>query len=154
MAVAHGVLQRKAATCSRCNTIMYPGPTGSSKNHKKGYCSDGVRQKAKADSKDGPLPDWPQPLGIFTNGTHFHPLTFLSMIRQLYDKIVNGDISEVEYSMEDEAVSRLLALRICFEGTRPLFRLYDLEIHAEDFNSASLLIEIDGTKYLQVSCLE
>jgi len=45
--LSHGFHQRKAATCSRCNTIMYPGPTGSSENHKRGYCSDGVRQREK-----------------------------------------------------------------------------------------------------------
>ena len=91
---------------------MYLGPTGSLDNHKKGYCSDGVRQKAKAESNDGALPEWPQPSGIFMNGTHFHPITFLSKTHQLYDKVVEGTISEIEYSMEDEAFSCLLSSRI------------------------------------------
>jgi hypothetical protein len=133
---------------------MYPGPTGSSENHKRGYCSDGVRQREKPGSNDGPLPEWPQPLGIFTNGTHFHPLTFLSMIRQLYDKIVEGALSEIEYSMEDEAFSRLLASRIHVKCAQSLFRLYDLEIPSNQFNSSSLLVEIDDIKYLRVGCLD
>jgi len=133
---------------------MYPGPTGSSENHKRGYCSDGVRQREKAGSIDGPLPEWPQPLGIFTNGTHFHPLIFLSMIRQLYDKIVEGALSEIEYSMEDEAFSRLLASRIHVKGAQSFFHLYDLEIPANQSCSSSLLVEIDDIKYLRVACLD
>ena len=133
---------------------MYPGPTGSSENHKKGYCSDGVCQKAKLDSTDGPLPDWPQPLGIFTKGTSFHPLTFLSMIRELYDKVVEGALTEVEYSMEDEAFSRLLASRIRVQDGQSLFQMYNLEISAEQAISPSLLVECDGATYLRVGCLE
>jgi len=133
---------------------MYPGPTGSSENHKKGYCSDGVCQKSKPDSTDGPLPDWPQPLGVFTKGTNFHPLTFLSMIRELYDKVVEGALTEVEYSMEDEAFSRLLASRIRVQDGQSLFRMFNLEISAEQAISPSLLVEHDGATYLRVACLE
>lgn len=76
------------------------------------------------------------------------------MIRQLYDKIVEGALSEIEYSMEEEAFSRLLASRIHVEGAHSLFRLYDLEIPSNQFNSSSLLVEIDDIKYLRVGCLD
>ena len=132
---------------------MYPGPTGSLDNHKKGYCSDGVRQKAKAESNDGALPEWPQPSGIFTNGTHFHPIAFLSKIRQLYDKVVEGTISETEYSMEDEAFSRLLSSRIHSWEGKSFFRTYDLEVALDESVPADLLVEIDGVKSLRVDCL-
>ncbi|KAG1804558.1 hypothetical protein EV424DRAFT_1351258 [Suillus variegatus] len=49
---------RKAQTCSRCQTIMYPGPENSPLNHKKGYCADGVKQSSKAAGEE--LPPWPQ----------------------------------------------------------------------------------------------
>ncbi|KAF8877661.1 hypothetical protein CPB84DRAFT_1654831, partial [Gymnopilus junonius] len=99
--------KRKPATCSCCQTVMYPGPTGSAENHKKGYCADGVHQRPKLESKEE-LPPWPQPPEIFVNGTYFNPITFLLQIHKLYDKVLGKEISEIEYSMEDEAFSHLL----------------------------------------------
>ncbi|KAF8447599.1 hypothetical protein L210DRAFT_3326256, partial [Boletus edulis BED1] len=64
---------KKAQTCSRCQMIMYPGSEGSSLNHKRAYCSDGVRQVSKAGDE---VPPWPQPQGIFTAGKTFHPQVF------------------------------------------------------------------------------
>ncbi|KAF8444446.1 hypothetical protein L210DRAFT_3311152, partial [Boletus edulis BED1] len=61
---------KKAQTCSHCQTIMYPSSEGSSLNHKRAYCSDGVRQVSKAGDE---VPPWPQPQGIFTAGKTFHP---------------------------------------------------------------------------------
>ena len=126
---------------------------GSLDNHKKGYCSDGVWQKAKAESNDGALPEWSQPSGIFTNGTHFHPITFLSKICQLYDKVVEGTISETEYSMEDEAFSRLLSSHIHIWEGKSFFHTYDLEVALDESVPSDLLVEIDGVKSLQVDCL-
>ncbi|KAF9523224.1 hypothetical protein CPB83DRAFT_871718 [Crepidotus variabilis] len=77
---------RKVQICSRCQTVMYPGPTGSLENHKKGYCADGVRQIQK-DTE--PLPPWPQPQGIFKVGREFHVLAFLTEVRSLYEKLTN-----------------------------------------------------------------
>src|ERR1700678_2827976 len=132
---------------------MYTGPTGSLDNHKKGYCSDGVRQKPKTESNDGALPEWPQPSGIFTNGTNFHPITFLSKIRQIYDKVVEGTISEIECSMEDEAFSRLLSSRISVWEGNSFFRTYNLEVALDESVPSDLLVEIDGVKFLHVDCL-
>ncbi|KAF9068511.1 hypothetical protein BDP27DRAFT_1421866 [Rhodocollybia butyracea] len=52
---------RKPQTCGRCQTIMYPFVTGHAQNHKRGYCSDGVKQVHRA------IP-FPQPVGIFVKG--------------------------------------------------------------------------------------
>ncbi|KIK52402.1 hypothetical protein GYMLUDRAFT_180122 [Collybiopsis luxurians FD-317 M1] len=48
---------RKPQTCNRCQTIIYPGPKNSPENHKLGYCSDSVSQKATHIQ-------WPQTLFI------------------------------------------------------------------------------------------
>ncbi|EGN94922.1 hypothetical protein SERLA73DRAFT_155604 [Serpula lacrymans var. lacrymans S7.3] len=69
---------RKTQVCSRCPTIKFPGSTGSACHHKKKHCSDGVPVTISEPASD--LPPWPQPQGIFVNGTHFHPHTFLSKI--------------------------------------------------------------------------
>ncbi|KAF9061644.1 hypothetical protein BDP27DRAFT_1234910, partial [Rhodocollybia butyracea] len=61
-----------------CGCILYPGPTNSSKNHKRSICSDCAPQKSKV-----PIL-YPQPDGIFTKGKEFHALTFLSKVCELY----------------------------------------------------------------------
>ncbi|KAG1814114.1 hypothetical protein EV424DRAFT_1326182 [Suillus variegatus] len=68
---------RKAHTCSRCQTIMYPGPENSGYNHRHGFCADG----AKKVSKNEPPSPWPQPPGIFSEGKRFHPCAFLETIK-------------------------------------------------------------------------
>ena len=143
--------QRKIATCSRCKTVMYPGRPGAPENHKKGVCADGVRQKPKPESTDVSLPEWPQPHGIFTNGSHFDPLRFLLMVRELYDKVVAGSVSDLDYSMEDEAFSQMLSSRIVMRNSCVLFRLFDLENAPE--TPALLFVEVEGVKYLRVDCL-
>ncbi|KAJ7094960.1 hypothetical protein C8R44DRAFT_577859, partial [Mycena epipterygia] len=95
--------QRKVATYSRCHKVMYPGKTGSPENHKKGYCSDGFKQKATTGDD---LPPWPQPAGIFTGGSEFHPLLFLAAVRDVYEKVVMEENKDVE--MEHEAFLLML----------------------------------------------
>ncbi|KAG2040154.1 hypothetical protein BDR03DRAFT_821963, partial [Suillus americanus] len=96
---------RKAQTCSRCQTIMYPGPKNSPLNHKKGYCTDGVKQSSKAASEE--LPAWPQPQGIFSEGQTFHPHVFLSMVQRVYEHIFMQRPGETDL-LETEAFSKLL----------------------------------------------
>jgi hypothetical protein len=142
-------IQRKAATCTRCRVIMYPGKTNSPENHKRGYCSDGVQQKAKSGDF---LPRWPQPPGIFTKGTHFHPLAFLSAIRSLYEKVTDPG---ADITMEDEAFSDLLAQRLKVQDDGSVrFQLYDLELSSE--TPQCLIDEEEGSssKYLRVHCLD
>ncbi|KAI9463754.1 hypothetical protein HD554DRAFT_2026995, partial [Boletus coccyginus] len=66
----------KSQTCSRCQTIMYLGPEDSLVNHKKGYCSNGMKQISKVDE----VPPWLQPCRIFTAGKTFHLQTFYMTI--------------------------------------------------------------------------
>ena len=88
-----------------------------------------------------------------SNRTHFHPITFLLKIHQLYDKVVEGTISETEYSMEDEAFSRLLSSCIHIWEGKSFFCTYDLEVALDESVPSDLLVEIDGVKSLQVDCL-
>ena len=131
---------------------MYPGRGGAPENHKKGYCADGVRQKPKAGSTDPALPEWPQPHGIFTNGSHFHPLIFLATVRELYDKVIDRAISDQDYSMEDEAFSRMLSSRVRIENGQALFLLFDLENAVG--TPPSLFVNVEDRQYLRVDCLK
>ena len=125
---------------------MYPGKTGSSDNHKRGYCSDGVQQKAKPGEV---LPRWPQPPGVFTTGTHFYPLIFLSAICKLYEKVTHPGAN---ITMEDEAFAELLAKRLKVQGDGSVhFQLYDLELSSD--TPQCLIIEKEGIRYLLVHCL-
>jgi hypothetical protein len=136
---------------------------GAAENHKKGYCSDGVKQNMErsAQNDDPPSsranqppntlsPQWPQPRGIFTNGTHFDALTFLTTIREMYEKVVvNSDSGEL--LMEHEAFASLLVRRtVVHEGFAlfKLFKLGDLYPMPE-----GLLIEHEGCKFLRIDCL-
>ncbi|KAJ7841190.1 hypothetical protein B0H14DRAFT_2218996, partial [Mycena olivaceomarginata] len=95
---------RKVATCLRCNKVMYPGGKGGSpENHKKGHCSDGFKQKAPAEDSA----PWPQPAGLFTTGSEFHPLPFLAAVRDLYEKVVIA-ADPGNLGLEDEAFSIML----------------------------------------------
>jgi hypothetical protein len=142
---------------------MYPGPTGAVENHKKGYCSDGVKQtlEQSRQNQDPPQPNqsvsiaspgWPQPSGIFTNGTHFHPVTFLHKIGEMYEKVViekeSGDLL-----MEYEAFACLLVRRtVVLEDHSVLFKLFDLD--SPSATPEGLIVTHDGNKYLRVDCLQ
>ncbi|KAH8982076.1 hypothetical protein EDB92DRAFT_1895313 [Lactarius akahatsu] len=87
------VRTRKPASCPRCKRFMYPGPTGSLENDKRGYCSDGVRSRPPDNTPLGCLPPWPQPNGVFSSdawGTTFNPIPFLATLRDVYEKVVSG----------------------------------------------------------------
>lgn len=95
---------------------MYPGPTGSSENHKRGVCSDGVRQTAKS------IP-WPQPQGIFDNGAEFRPIAFLQKLREVYEDIVVQGQQREDVPMEYQAFTALLSAQTVDEGGALLFNL-------------------------------
>ena len=142
---------------------MYPGPTGAPENHKKGYCSDGMKQTLthSKQNQDPPKPNqsvslatptWPQPVGIFTNGTQFHPTVFLDKVRELYAKVVIGTASG-ELLLEDEAFAHLLARRtVVLENRSVLFKLFDLDCPAS--TPEGLIVTHEGDKYLSVDCLQ
>lgn len=124
---------------------MYPGPANSPENHKRGYCSDGVKQKAKA------LP-WPQPDGIFATGTSFFPLVFLKFVGELYEKVLGDRNQTQEFSMEEEAFSSLLQQRMQNRSDGSIFfELLELEVPAD--TPSSLIVEEAGIKFLRVDIL-
>lgn len=151
------ISQRKSPVCSRCNTIMYTG--NKDLNHRKGVCADGVAQKLKSGSADIALPDWPQPQGIFSIGRLFNPSMFLFTIRNLYEKVMERTIQSpgdsdaaVDYTLEDEAFSRMLASRTKLINNHTFFLLYaDLELVGN--SCESLISEIEGRRYLRIDCL-
>jgi len=140
---------RKVATCSRCRMIMYPGPPGSQENHRKGYCSDGVRPSMKGDTP----PDWPQPQGIFELGTKFNPLNLLASLRDLYTQIVIQNGTGGDFAMEYQAFWRLLhnRLTVAADGHH-LFKLYDLNLPSS--TPPELIVEQDGSRYMRVDYLQ
>ncbi|KAJ7026747.1 hypothetical protein C8F04DRAFT_966119, partial [Mycena alexandri] len=139
---------RAVATCKRCNKIMYPGPKKSPENHKKGYCSDGFKQKTAEDESAS----WPQPAGLFTAGSEFHPLQFLITIREVYETVVVKADNNV--SMEQEAFLSMLPGRIIISDSAVLFKLFaGFTIPADDGTPENLFVELNGAKYLRIDAL-
>ncbi len=145
---------RKLQTCARCKKIKYIGGLGASGNHRKLCCSDGVKTQDKNNSP----PKWPQPEGIFTDGTHFHPFAFLEHLRRLYEKaIVEGDITYE--NMESEAFFEMLKARLDTMDIEedgktlkvPVFRLYGYLTMSPPLEQ--LVMTRDGKRYLRVDCL-
>lgn len=123
-------------------------------NHKKGVCADGVASKPKHGSSDS-LPEWPQPQDIFKGGKHFDPCKFLFKVRDLYEKVVEQTAKSpdaaVDYTLEDQAFSQMLASRTIFVDGHAFFHLYDLEFIGG--SCESLVSEIEGRRYLRIDCL-
>ena len=77
---------------------------------------------------------------------------FLATVWELYDKVIDRAISDQDYSMEDEAFSRMLSSRVKIENGQALFLLFDLE-NAVVGTPPSLFVEIEDRQYLRVDCL-
>jgi hypothetical protein len=125
---------------------MYPGGRGNSHlNHKLSYCSDGVKQKFAHDE----APPWPQPHGIFTKGTDFHPVPFLTALREIYEKFVTQGEAVESISVEHEAFARMLnSCTSIQEDGAVLFRLYDLNMPLSD-----MVVMKSDTRFLCLDCL-
>ncbi|KAJ6497153.1 hypothetical protein C8R47DRAFT_1212691 [Mycena vitilis] len=148
---AENTSSRKIAVCTRCSKVMYPGPTGSQENHKKGYCSDGFKQKPPA----GEVAPWPQPAGIFTTGSEFHPLPFLEAIRDVYEKVV-VEADSTSLTIEHEALALMLKdpARTLEAGGAILFKLFTgYAIPADDRTPDALFVDHGGLKYLRLDAL-
>ncbi|KAI0323780.1 hypothetical protein GY45DRAFT_1264040, partial [Cubamyces sp. BRFM 1775] len=155
--------KRQNHTCNRCKTIMYPGPEGSPLNHKKLCCRDGVRQTGQKVSKvlagqkvevvEEP-PPFPQPAGVFMNGTHFYPRQFLRAVGELYQRVIVEGNSNTTHAMEDLAFAALLQdciLVIPATASAPpqvLFTLYK-SLTLGDC-PPELVVEHEGTQYLRI----
>lgn len=156
--------QRKNHTCTRCNRLKYPGDEGSDLNHRKLHCSDGARSSAQEQKKtvDGisvkiveDPPPYPQPSGVFTKGTHFHPLPFLQEVKSLYERIIERF---EPLTTQDAAFALLLSQRTVVvppsadnPSTVNLFKLYS-SLAIGDC-PAYMLTEHDGTRYLRLDYL-
>jgi hypothetical protein len=131
---------------------MYPGGKGGSpENHKKGHCSDGFKQKAPAEDSA----PWPQPAGLFTTGSEFHPLPFLAAVRDLYEKVViAADAGNL--GLEDEAFSIMLQQpgRIITVNGAVLFKLFGgFEVPAGDRVPDTYFVDHNGSQYLRIDAL-
>lgn len=99
--------------CTRCKTLMYPNPSskakgiqaqrapGGAENHKKLMCSDGAPIEANKLVKE--VPPWPQPSGIFSLGTHFAVMPFLHAIQDLYQAVVQDEVTPPDLNVEMQA---------------------------------------------------
>lgn len=146
--------------CSRCNALMYPKGRGARENHPRGYCSDGApvhmtpikHKKTKGDERP---PPFPQPAGIFTEGTLFDPLTLLRQIRPLYERLIIGGDPEGDLDIEAQAFLKLLRDRIEFPENQdtPVFRLYST-LQLKEHYMDQLIFEYNGVRYLRLPCLQ
>ena len=146
---------------------MYPGPTGSPQNHKRGFCSDGCPVsfdrfgKLKTESTNprpsDTAPSFPQPEGIFSIGESFNPFRFLEVIRALFDRVVThkDDFMASEASAEDLAFSQMLQSRTASLSDGIVgFRLYHgLRIDAMASEVSELVVEHEGARYLRIPML-
>ncbi len=140
---------------------MWAGGEGNTENHKRGYCSDGAKQKPAAiDGTIDDLPPWPQPNDIFTKGTHFWPKRFNRTVRELHNLLASDqdDLGGMK-AMEFTAFADMLRKRLVVipptatEASCVRFKLYrGLELGEQPENSTDL-INIDGVQYLHVSYL-
>ncbi|CCM06468.1 uncharacterized protein FIBRA_08733 [Fibroporia radiculosa] len=81
------------------------------------------------------LPPFPQPEGIFTRGTHFHPKQFLVTLEAMYDELVVREKSGGECSTEYGAFASMIVKRLTVTADDgPLFELYSVfQVPETDF---------------------
>ncbi len=149
------VIQRKVAMCTRCKQMKYPGGTGSAANHRRDYCSDGVRCANKSKAGTDIIPDWPQPPGIFTTGSKFHAIEFLKALRDLHEKTVNDDGCNLVVDLEGLAFAKMFQTRTIKAddsvGGIYLFQLFDyLEMTPA---LPELVVKYNNLTYLRLDCL-
>ncbi|KAG2115631.1 hypothetical protein DEU56DRAFT_748514, partial [Suillus clintonianus] len=140
---------KKAHTCSRCKTIMYPGPKNSGYNHRWGFCADGAKQV----SKNEPPPPWPQPPGIFSEGKRFHPRAFLEIVKQIYEQVFLRPSGESPALEQEAFAMMLLDQSMTLESGTVLFKLYE-ELEIDESTPDALLIVHNGVKHLRVEYLQ
>jgi hypothetical protein len=76
-----------------------------------------VRIVAERKGESDDIPDWPQPQGIHTRGTHFHSIEFLKTLQDMYERY--HDLS-MEYGAFVKVLQRMsvdedgsVLLRLC-----------------------------------------
>lgn len=133
---------------------MYPYGEGGRGNHSRDYCSDGVPVHFKlTENKQLPVPPWPQPEGIYIRGKSFSAVTFLTVLRHMYEKVVIEEDSG-SLTMEYEAFALALSGRITHREGVPFFELYpELEIAPSTPLGLVTLDPQAGKRYLRMECL-
>jgi hypothetical protein len=132
---------------------MYPGPEGSLLNHKRAYCSDGVKQVSKVDE----VPPWPQPHSVFTAGKMFHPQDFSVTLQDTYERYCMPSAEPPPTpTMETVAFVRLLTSRIrTFNDNMIRFRLFpDSELDTKTPSSYIFRPEDDSREWLHLTYLQ
>lgn len=139
---------------------MWAHGEGGSENHKKGYCSDGVKQKPVAlNGVTDELPPWPQPNEIFTKGTHFWPQCFARTVRELYDMVTDSYRLGGPKAMEFAAFADMLHKRLVVipatatQASVVRFQLYGGFQLGEQPGNPSDIVEANGIKYLYITYL-
>ncbi|KAI0342682.1 hypothetical protein BDW22DRAFT_1314395, partial [Trametopsis cervina] len=94
-------------------------------NHKRDFCSDGVRTIFK-NSAETP-PPWPQPAGIFSRGVFFHPIIFITKLKALVEALHALGPTQNDLDLESQALWTMFKARtVVCEGTGAiLFNLFD-----------------------------
>lgn len=126
---------------------------GQGENHKKIYCSDGV----KSVHRDDPPPPYPQPKGVFNNGDGFNPLNFLDAVHSLdgqREKEQHHEITEVPMALV--SFERMLAARkrivTAADGKRrALFKLHPYLKCSPP--CPEIMETVDGERYLRIDCM-
>lgn len=121
---------------------MYPKASGSTENHKRGCCSDGVPVRLKTEN----VPPWPQPLQIFTDGTHFHPAALTRMVGEVTRKLFVDKQSPGSLRMEYEAFAQMLLDRVELLDGICHFRIYR-ELQVSPWQTDNI-VEHEGTSYV------
>lgn len=147
--------------------MMYPGPSKSKANHKKGVCSDGAMQRLSKNSEqneDPPHagdsakilapPDWPQPKGLFDDtrgGVQFNPAVLLEHIPVAYGRIIRQEAEGVD--LEQDAFARLLTRRLVEDkdGTA-YFKLFDIE-NVPTASQVPVVVYNDN-QHIRIDCLQ
>ncbi|KAJ7710181.1 hypothetical protein B0H16DRAFT_1344247 [Mycena metata] len=125
---------------THCNAVSFVKlEAGSPGNHKKVYCSDGFKPKLTGDS----VAPWPLPAGIFTDGIHFHPFSFLAQVREVYDRLILDRVQHKDLNLEHDVFLKLLEARLDVDGPsgNALFRTFEaFTIPAEDMAPGDLTV--------------
>ncbi|TFY77527.1 hypothetical protein EWM64_g6485 [Hericium alpestre] len=138
---------RKTQVCTRCKTVKYPCGTGSPENHKLRCCSDGVKI---SDDKDTP-PPWPQPSGIYRDGTHFHPTAFLDTVHDVYERIIVEGQNPLDLPIDLITFTLTLDMRLVKQHMEDkiLFKLWEgLEIEGPPLDDH--IVCVAGHQFLAI----
>lgn len=146
--------------CKRCHKIMYPNARGKNGkgafgNHKRGVCCDGFPQILKLGAADGTVNEvlWPQPAGVFVEGSKFDVDTFLHTVAQMWDDaVVATDPRHV--TLEYHCFAEMLKQRLVRDGDRVLFRTFSNLSVIKAPSTARLVVEHAGSVCVRLECLE